>query len=425
MTCGSGFGEYTMQWNPSLSSAQKPTIAVLVTLLLIPAPPALAASTFKVLHAFSGPDGSGVWSSVVLDAKGNLYGTTSGGGGTGCGGGGCGTVFKLKPQPDGMWTQRVLYRFSGGEDGTGPFGTVVRDPAGNLYGTTGMGGTHGEGTAFELAPTPSGWMESTLYAFCSQPGCFDGAAPYAGLTLDPAGNLYGVSGSVFELNRGPAGWTESVLYRFCSKPLCSDGNGGFASLILDAKGNLYGTTEGGGVYGVGTVFKVHQLPDGTWTERVLHSFGGFPEDGIEPGVGALTFDTAGNLYGTTSFGGSYSGTIFRLVRQPNGHWKETILYNFKGGKAGHTPGAGVVLDKAGNLYGTTFYGGSPDCDCGVAYKLAPNPDGTWSYTVLHRFHGSDGADPDANLILDEQGNLYGTTALGGPGGWGVVFEITP
>lgn len=156
----------------------------------------------------------------------------------------------------------------------------------------------------------------------------------------------------------------------------------------------------------------------------------FPNDGKVPRVGALAFDREENLYGTTQQGGKnicgpvHCGTIFRLSRQPNGHWKETILHNLKLGKGGYWPGAGVVVDGAGNLYGTTLYGGT-ECDCGVVYKLAPNPDGSWTYTVLHRFTGYDGAEPDANLILDDQGNLYGTTATGGPGGAGVVFKVTP
>jgi uncharacterized repeat protein (TIGR03803 family) len=248
--------------------------------------------------------------------------------------------------------------------------------------------------------------------------------------MDKAGNLYGTAGVAFELTETPGGWTESVLYTFCSKPDCIDGYLPYAGLILDAKGNLFGTTEAGGAYGSGTVFKVRPLPDGTWQERVLHSFGSFPKDGRGPGVGALALNPAGSLYGTTPGGGknvcgtNYCGTIFKLTRQPNGHWKETILYHFKKGSSGHGPGAGVVLDSAGNLYGTTIYGGT-QCDCGVVYKLAPNGDGTWTYTVLHQFTGFDGAQPDANPILDDKGNLYGTAAIGGPGGAGVVFEVTP
>jgi len=205
---------------------------------------------------------------------------------------------------------------------------------------------------------------------------------------------------------------------FCSKPDCADGGGAVASMILDKKGNLYGTTYGGGAHqGGGTAFKVRHLPDGSWKERVLHSFRSFRYDGIAPSNGSLAFDGAGNLYGTTFQGGSHvcgevnCGTIYRLSPQPSGHWKETILYNFDQGAGGYSPGGGVVIDQAGNLYGTTG-GGGGRCDCGVIYKLSPNPDDTWTY-------------PDANLIFDKKGNLYGTTIAGGPGGYGVVFELTP
>jgi uncharacterized repeat protein (TIGR03803 family) len=167
-----------------------------------------------------------------------------------------------------------------------------------------------------------------------------------------------------------------------------------------------------------------------WKEQVLHSFPAFPKDGQVPGVGALVFDASGNLYGTTSEGGANTcfagcGTIFRLTQETDGRWKETILYNFKNGASGFSPGAGVVLDQAGNLYGATTYGGTSSRGCGVVYKLAPGANGNWTYTVLHRFTGSDGAQPDANLILDSKGNLYGTTATGGANGGGVVFELTP
>ncbi|HEY6764495.1 MAG TPA: choice-of-anchor tandem repeat GloVer-containing protein [Candidatus Sulfotelmatobacter sp.] len=164
-----------------------------------------------------------------------------------------------------------------------------------------------------------------------------------------------------------------------------------------------------------------------------HAFGGFPADGVGPANGNLVMDSAGNLYGATRTGGTSKscnglgftcGTIFKLTATSGGQWKETVLYSFQSVATGFFPGAGVTLDSAGNIYGTTANGGSTSCACGVVYKLAPNSDGTWTYTVLHSFAGSDGDLPVANLVL-HNGNLYGTTATGGSGGGGVVFEIAP
>jgi uncharacterized repeat protein (TIGR03803 family) len=382
--------------------------------------PSWSAPKYAVLHAFGKlGDGAQLNTSVVLDSKDRVYGNTT------WGGYGYGTVFKLTRQPDGQWKEKKLYEFRKNDpNGTYPYGGVILDSTGNLYGVASYGTNHG-GTVYELMPGPSGWTLTLLYSFCSLPDCSDGSGPQASLVFDSGGNLYGASNVVFQLSPDPNGWVEKVLYVFCSEPNCTDGSLSRASLILDAKGNLYGTTDGGGAYRYGAVFKLRPMPDGSWRERVLHSFGSYPKDGVFPGHGALAFDSTGNLYGTTNRGGAnYRGTIFRLTRQPNGHWKETILHSFKEGKAGYAPGAGVVIDAAGNLYGTAGLGGS-ECDCGVVYKMAPNPDGTWTYTVLHRLTGLDGAFPEANLVLDNQGNLYGTTRFGGPNDGGVVFEITP
>jgi uncharacterized repeat protein (TIGR03803 family) len=394
--------------------------SVLAAILLLPIV-GWAASNYAILHSFGkAGDGTQLNASVTLDRNGRIYGTTTGGGY------GYGVVFKLARQPDGQWIKKALYKFRKNDlNGTYPYGGVILDGAGNLYGTATLGGANNGGTAFELMPGPTGWTLSLLYSFCSQPECADGGGSQASMVLDSAGNLYGTAFNVFGLVPGPDGWTESVLYTFCSEPNCVDGSTTHSGLILDAKGNVYGTTQIGGAYNQGTVFKLRHMPDGTWKERVLHSFGSFPKDGMQPGHGALAIDSAGNLYGTTFIGGGNGvGTVFRLAPQPNGHWKATILHSFKEGKGGNSPTAGVVSDAAGNLYGTTGYGGT-DCDCGVVYKLAPNPDGTWTYTVLHRFTGLDGFFPSANLVLDDQGNLYGTTRFGGPNDGGVVFMLTP
>ena len=378
---------------------------------------------YKILHGFTGRDGDGggLWGSLAVDAQGNVYGATSGGGVYGYG-----TVFELTPEADNTWTETILHSFQqydpGGND---PVGGVVIDSAGNIYGTAEKAGAYGYGTIFELSRENGDWVEEPLFSF----DFTDGASPYAGPTMDGAGNLYGTAEVVYELTPGIGGWTEQVLHSFDWSQ--GDGYGPIAGVVLDRAGNLYGATEYGGTYSGGIVYELKHTRMG-WKEYILHTFGSFQYDGLGPGIGALAFDNSGNLYGTTASGGTNicfggCGTIFELTPEPNGHWKETILYNFEKGAQGFSPGAGVVVDEAGNLYGTTLYGGSRQCGCGVVYKLARTSpvDGQWTYTVLHTFYGPDGAQPDANLILDGQGHLYGTTAVGGPGGAGVVYEIIP
>jgi uncharacterized repeat protein (TIGR03803 family) len=414
-----------------LSKRRLVEVSVLTFLVLGLVPCAWGATKYEVLHAFGhGEDGAGVWDSVTLDGRGNVYGTTSGGGGTGCNGQGCGTVFELTPERNGKWRHRLLYAFNGKPDASGAFGGVVFDANGNLYGTTKYGGTYDYGTVFELTPSTGGWTENVLWSFDGS----DGFEPWAGVVKDHIGNLYGTSPDgelVYELSHTSDQWTEMVIHRFTRR---HDGVGPFAGLILDASGNLYGMTEDGGAYNAGTVYGLHPTLSGGWKEHILYSFcpGGSPcIDGGRPGLGVLAMDGSGNLYGATLGGGANwcgfgsCGTIYKLTRDTHGHWKETVLYNFRKGATGFGPGAGVVRDKAGNLYGTTIYGGSSQCGCGVVFKLALQKNGKWKYTVLHAFIGSDGAQPDANLILDKRGNLYGTAATGGASGAGVVFEITP
>jgi len=415
-----------MPRNPRLSAANK-TAAKCMLMVLLLAVSARAGPRYKVLHAFGrGKDGGGLWGSVMLDSKGDVYGTTSGGGT-----GGQGTVFELRPDSNGRWSETVLHNFpSSADDGQGPTSSLIVDAAGSLYGTTGGGGgPYKIGTIFKLTRQSDGsWTERTLYSFGTHKN--DGYQPYAGVALDrKTGRLYGTAphggpalgGAAFELKPDSGGWQETLVDTFSKK---NDGGGPYAGLILDSAGNLYGTTEGGGAHTYGTVYEVQHTSAG-WKEHVLHSFPAFVGDGEIPGVGALTIDGSGSLYGTTAGGGCCGGTVFKLTPGTNGHWKEAILYDFQGGVSGFEPGAGVVMDRAGNLYGTTIAGGSPQCGCGVVYKLAPGSKGKWTYTMLHTFTGNDGAQPDANLILDSKGNLYGTTATGGANGAGVVFELTP
>jgi uncharacterized repeat protein (TIGR03803 family) len=399
--------------------------------------PLVSQGQYKVLHAFgSGSDGGGLWGNLIFDSQGNLYGTTSGGGAFNGG-----TVFELTPQSNGEWAETVLHNFpSSADDGAGPIGGVIFDPAGNLYGTTQAGGdgrSH-PGTVFELTPGLGGWTETVLYSFCILPGCRDGGDPWGSLTMDKAGNLYGTAGVAFELSSAPGGWTEEILHDFTGQN--GDGFDPRAGPITDSAGNLCGTTSGGGglgrctpLFGCGTVYELQPNPVGIWAsgveawrERILHRFPSFPNDAKGLSLGQLAMDSFGDLYGTAG-GGTYGfGTIFKLTRPPiapEGVWVETVLYSFQEDANGYDPGGGVVLDQAGNLYGTTTYGGSPLCGCGVVYELTPQPDGTWQYTLLHTFVGFDGAQPDANLTIGPDGNLYGTTITGGAGGAGVVFQI--
>jgi uncharacterized repeat protein (TIGR03803 family) len=387
--------------------------------ILIWAPRAWAAPKYKVLHAFTARsgDGGGLWSSVIFDRKGNLYGTTSGGGEFGYG-----TIFRLSPGENGAWRETILHSFNNDQHGCCLTTGLRFGSQGELYGTTLGNASH----LFELDPGTGDWHEYGLPDRGSS----------GTLVVDQSGNLFGTGGGayyrggIFELTPGSGGWSQTVLYSFCRQPPCTDGSEPYAGPILDPVGNLYGTTEGGGTSsecpppGCGTVYQLTPGPDGTWSESVLHDFGSSGTDGRRP-IAGVYMDGTGKLYGTTQGGGTLGyGAVFKLVPGPNRVWQEKVLYNFIGGKPGHGPGGGVVMDKHGTLYGTTVYGGT-QCDCGVVYKLARGKRGQWKYTVLHRFSGTDGAQPLANLILDNRGNLYGTTATGGPGGAGVVFKVTP
>jgi uncharacterized repeat protein (TIGR03803 family) len=403
------------------------------------------AQTETVLFSFTGgTNGYNSVASLLLDSAGNLYGTTSEGGNSQNCSVGCGIVFQLSPNAGG-WTENVPYAFLGGNNGEYPFVGVTKDAAGNLYGATG-GGVPGNGTIFELSPNSGGgWNETTLHVFS---GGRDGANPYGGLILDAAGSLYGTAhgggqtscgsgcGVVFKLSPTSTGWKETVLHAFSGK----DGYHPSSGLIFDAAGNLYGTTTWGGPQcgssGCGVVFELSPTPAGLWREKVLHAFSDGP-DGAYPVTG-LVFDTTGNLYGTTSSGGDRShcvgagcGVVFELSPTSSGPWKETVLHIFAEGNDGAIP-SGVIFDSAGNLYGTTNEGGNPNIcaghGCGVAFELSPGSSG-WTETVLHTFDNNafpnDGLMPQAGVILDSAGNLYGTTPIGGSNGLGTVFEISP
>jgi uncharacterized repeat protein (TIGR03803 family) len=319
---------------------------------------------------------------------------------------------------------KVLHRFSAKhQDGEVPDGTVIVDAAGNLYGTTANGGSHGLGTIFKVTPNPDGsWTESIIYNFTGP----DGTHPAAGLIMDHEGSFYGTAhnggaydgGTVYKLNHNPDDtWTQTVLLSF-SGPY--HGSLPYAGVIFGPDGSLYGTTSFGGNYNGGSVFSLTPQPDGSWSCSVLHYFGG-NQDGWGSDAGVV-FDNAGNLYGTTAYGGpGGEGIVFKLTPQPEERWRESRIHNFKG-RDGVTPYGGLIFDRAGNLYGTTAYGGAHDQ--GTVFKLTPHPDGSWTRSKVHVFNGKDGAQPWIDLTIDAAGNLYGTTVQGGEHNSGTVFKLT-
>jgi uncharacterized repeat protein (TIGR03803 family) len=438
-------------------------------------------------------DGGDPVDGVIFDSSGNLYGTALSGGTLGayCDQG-CGTVYKLVPGLSG-WSQSVLYTFGGyPNDGAFPHGPLIFDAAGNLYSTTNQGGTYdSQGTAFELSPGSSGGWNETILTMFGRTDNYGGIFPQSGMVFGPGGNLYGTAaggdiydgGVVYELSQFAGSWNELPIYTFpfgfkagkdggfpvagllyrggvfygtttkggdyndgivfkLIKEQDSDrqwketvlysfdhaSNNGFspaAGLISDSGGNLYGTASNGGVNGFGTAFKLDA--DRRYAETVMHSFSGDP-GGRDPQAG-LASDSAGNLYGTASGGGAHNyGTVFRLVRGSDG-WTQNVLHSFKGGTDGANPEGPVVADNAGNLYGTTTYGGTTGkCEgngCGTLYELSKS-ESAWKETLLHIFTGTpDGLFPYSGLTFDSDGNLYGTTYQGGAFGFGTVFELSP
>jgi uncharacterized repeat protein (TIGR03803 family) len=414
--------------------------AALVFAALIMANTRAAGQTEMLLHSFSGLDGFFPDARLTADASGNFYGTTYEGGTNDTG-----TVFELSPQAGGGWTEKVLYSFgpNGSGDGLGPTAAVILDAAGNLYGTTAYGGAGG-GIVFELTPQANGsWTEKILHSF-GLPG--DGHTIFAGLIFDSAGNLYGTAGGggsgthcsssstpcgmVFELSpQADGSWKETILHNFGSSS--TDGQTPFSGLTFDAAGRLYGTTAYGGAHGDGTVFQLRPLTGGGWTESLLYSFCAQTNcaDGSVP-ISPLIFDAAGSLYSTTAYGGGTScyqgqgcGTVFKLSPAAGGRWTEKVLHAINRAD-GFAPDSGVIFDKAGNLYGTTSRG--TPAGAGAVFELSPVGGGGWTSRVLHTFTnaGMDGASPEGGLTLDAAGNLYGTTFHGGTG-FGTVYKITP
>jgi uncharacterized repeat protein (TIGR03803 family) len=388
-----------------------------------------------------GTDGAFPASALISDDAGNLYGTTVGGGLRDCFNQPCGVLFELSHGTNGSWREKVLHRFTGKDganpnanlmlDATGAlYGTTSQ--GGNLK----FCQPYGCGTVFKLTPGANGkWSEKVLHNFCAVgPDCQDGIYPYGGLVSDKSGNLYGTTqaggaygyGMAFELApRAHGKWKETVLHDFGNG---SDGQNPSGSLIIDKSGRLYGTSLYGGTGHFGTVFRLAPGVNGKWTEKLLYSFT-LGADGYEPDAG-LVFDPAGTLYGTAAGGGANAdGVVFQLAPGSNGKWTETVLYSFTGGADGDLPLAGVTFDAAGSLYGTTVEGGGSGCNgvgCGIVFQLTPGSDGKWTETVLYSFTGgADGSGPGGGVIVDTAGTIYGTTRGGGAYSSGVAFEVTP
>ena len=381
-----------------------------------------AGNRETVIATFSGGnDGGNAASSIVFDGNGNAYGTTVVGGTSNCG-----TVFELKSNPQGRWSESVLYNFSCGADGKNPHGGVTFDGAGNLYGTTVAGGSgnpctgDGCGVVFEL--TPAG--ERVLYNFT---GGNDGFGPGAGVTFDHSGNLYGTTpdggadsaGVIYQLAPQGSGWHFNVVHTFTGG---RDGAvGSLGRLLLDAKGNLYGTAELGGAHSAGTAFRLSPARNGKWDLRTLYAFQGQPDAAFP--YGGLIADARGDLYGTTYYGGAQGdGSVFELSPSARGPWSERKLYDFKAGSDASSPTSTLVFGPGGDLFGTSSAGGGA-CGCGTVFKLAHN---TWAERVVHRFgQSTDGAYPYYGLTLGPSGKLYSTTVAGGNDNEGTVFALTP
>src|SRR5882672_1133297 len=403
------------------------TFTILAVAVLLSAGLA-TAQVETVLHNFNnnGIDGTYPVANLILDASGNLYGTTPTGGAYGSG-----VAFELLPKTGGGWTEKILHNFNNVlTDGAQPYGPLVFDATGNLYGTTLGGGSYAFGTIFELAPRAGGaWGFRILHSFNGSNGDANGS--FAGLVFAASGNLYGTGvsggthnlGAVFELARtAGGGWAERVLYSFNSNG--SDGFDPYAGLTIDATGNLYGVTVYGGAFGNGAAFELSHGPAG-WTETILHSFSNGAGDGGNP-YANLVFNTAGDLFGCTLGGGTFSnGTVFELTPQGGGSWNESIVHNFDniGGDGYYSQAA--LVSNGGNLYGTTYAGGTRGV--GTVFELSPASGGGWTENILLNFsnRGVNPNKPLAGMVADASGNLYGVTKYGGAYGFGAVFKITP
>jgi uncharacterized repeat protein (TIGR03803 family) len=382
-----------------------------------------------VIRLFNNNDGYDPIAGMIIDASGNLYGSTFYGGTYGAG-----NIFKLAPK-GGTWVETELYSFNDvGVDGFWPNARLAVDSEGNLYGTTFFGGAFGAGIVFELTPNPDGgWTYKTLHSF-GQSG--DGTYPHGGLTVGAKGELYGTAagggsgtdGIVYELiPNGHGRFAEKILHSFSGG---ADGANPYSSLVL-VSDSLYGTTYSGGgsaacVDGCGTVFAVTPAGDGSWVESVVHSFNNV--DGANPD-GGLIRDSAGNLYGAASQGNSGNlGAIFELT-PADGGWQELTLHTFNQAGDGVYPIAPLTFDASSNLFGASEEGGTNNT--GAVYELTPTAGGDWGEKVVYSFANGVNTPnhPGPGIVFDKAGNLYGGTLSGGDptclGGCGAIFEVTP
>jgi|ERR1700722_4876944 len=396
----------------------KPSFCLCIAALTLAAAMSLSAQTEKNIHTFKFLNGDAPTADgFVADGKGNLYGTS------GNGGIGWGSVFELSLNPNGTWTETVIYSFSPSTafPEQFPHGGLIIDAKGNLYGTTEVSFEgFGAGTAFELSPGSSGnWTLKSLYNFDAG---FDGISPYARLTMDKAGNLYGTTlqggtkgfGTVFELAANADGtYSEKILHNFTGK---DDGGSPIAGVVIDGAGNLYGMAELGGISDYGVIYQIAPGSNGTWTDHIVHSFPG--GNGGTATFAAMAIDKQGKLYAAAAY------SLLELTPTITGSWTTRSIHTFAGGSDGAYAEGALTFDAVGNLYGTTFSGG---VHMGTVFKLSPGENGAWTEQILHNFvGGNDGKFPQfANLVVDAKGNVYGTTGTGGASGDGAAFEITP
>jgi uncharacterized repeat protein (TIGR03803 family) len=381
------------------------------------------ASTTHIIYSFAGDtDGEYADTDLVVDSAGNIYGSTVLGGDFGSG-----TVFKVTPGGQ----HSGLYSFTGGADGGEPYKGVTLDAQGNLYGTavTGGGGgcEGGCGVVYKVTNSNGSWSQSVIYSFS---GGNDGSGPGAGLTFDRFGNLYGMTptggaygvGVIFQLQpMHGGGWKFNVIHPFTGG---NDGSGGSAGRLVIHNGRLYGVTTAGGANGKGIVFELSQVNPVAWNFRTLYAFRGQPDAGFP--YGGVTFDAAGSLYGTTYYDGAYNlGSVYELTPEGAGTWTEKVLYSFQGGNDGSGSIANVLFDATGNMYGTTSQGGA-SCSCGVIFKLSPDGHGNWSESISYRFQGPpDGAFAYNGMVVGLGGAFYGSTVHGGPTDDGTIYKFQP
>ena len=394
---------------------------------------AASAASTTTIHRFANvAKGARPRAALIKDAAGNLYGTTYTGAPDGNG-----TVFELAPPAAGStkWVQTVLHKFSTDvKDGIYPLSGVALDSEGNLFGTTSEGGINDAGVAYELQRPAGGtgsWTQIVLHRFTAGK---DGGTPDGTLVAGPGGALYGTAayggkkgaGVIYTLTPdGNGGWVYAVIYDFTNG---ADGGYPYSTLAFDAAGNMYGTTLNGGNTGNGVVFELS--PNGSgWTETTLHSFDS-ATDGVEPRTGVI-LDAAGNLFGTTEVGGTAGyGAVFEVSppAKAGKPWTEAVIHSFTFSPDGGSPGySSLVLDQSGNLYGTTQSGGK--LKNGVVFKLAPpaQPNGTWTASVVHDFRGApDGSQPESGLLTLSDGLLIGTTLFGGNvNNSGTIYQVKP